>query len=395
MTDVLLREAQGTRTEIGTVVSQELRELTGAAVVAVYVTASGGAHWLAGLAGPARAVSLARAPGLALRACSTLRCAHADDAELRELERLGLSCGDALAAPLVSDGEALGSLLLVMPADDDLVADEELVADVAVLTASAFAAERRLALDDTRSSKSWRGRSRVCTIRSPGGSRAGTRESAEPPPSAGSRSARVLADELLRRSDLQIVAALTGALEAKDSETAAHSHRVQLYALALARALEPSLLRDPSVEFGFVLHDVGKLGIPDHVLRKPGPLTDSEQRVMRTHTVLGEQLLRDVTLLHGEGLKVVRSHHERWDGLGYPDGLRRDEIPLAARVFAVADALDAITSERPYRAARSWAGAVAEILDGGGRQFDPDVVDAFLERERPLCDLHLELAAAS
>ena len=103
---------------------------------------------------------------------------------------------------------------------------------------------------------------------------------------------------------------------------------------------------------------------------------------MRTHTLLGEQLLRDVELLHGDGLKVVRGHHERWDGLGYPDGLAGREIPLAARIFTVADVLDAITSDRPYRAARTWDDAAAEILAGRGRQFDPDVVDAFARASR-------------
>jgi HD-GYP domain-containing protein (c-di-GMP phosphodiesterase class II) len=146
------------------------------------------------------------------------------------------------------------------------------------------------------------------------------------------------------------------------------------------------------VEFGFLLHDVGKIGIPDHVLQKRGPLDDSELRLMRTHTVLGEQLLRDVDLLHGDGLRVVRSHHERWDGLGYPDGLVRLEIPLAARVFSVADALDAMTSDRPYRSARTWDEAVGEILSERGRQFDPDVVDVFRDRERALQGIRCELA---
>src|SRR5204863_3881481 len=113
---------------------------------------------------------------------------------------------------------------------------------------------------------------------------------------------------------------------------------------------------------GFVLHDVGKIGIPDSILQKAGPLTMPERRVMQTHTVLGEQMLSGVTLLQGGGLAVVRSHHERWDGRGYPDGRAGTEIPIAARVFAVADALDAMTSDRPYRAAMSWEHAGREIL---------------------------------
>jgi ribonuclease P protein subunit RPR2 len=200
--------------------------------------------------------------------------------------------------------------------------------------------------------------------------------------------------DVLQRTYRQTVAALAGALESKDFGTGLHSQRVQRYALELAQAIEPKLLLDGGVEFGFLLHDVGKIGIPDHVLQKRGPLDDSELRLMRTHTVLGEQLLRDVELLHGDGLRVVRSHHERWDGLGYPDGLVRLEIPLAARVFSVADALDAMTSDRPYRTARSWDEAVAEILSERGRQFDPDVVDAFRERELALHGIRRDLAAA-
>jgi response regulator RpfG family c-di-GMP phosphodiesterase len=199
---------------------------------------------------------------------------------------------------------------------------------------------------------------------------------------------------LLQRTYRQTVTALAGALESKDFGTATHSQRVQRYAVELAQAIEPNLLLDPSVEYGFLLHDVGKIGIPDRILQKPGPLDDSELRLMRTHTLLGEQLLRDVELLHGDGLKVVRGHHERWDGLGYPDGLAGKEIPLAARIFTVADVLDAITSDRPYRAARTWDEAAAEILAGRGRQFDPDVVDAFRERDPALRGIRRELAAA-
>ena len=200
--------------------------------------------------------------------------------------------------------------------------------------------------------------------------------------------------ELLQRTYRQTMAALAGALESKDLATASHSQRVQRYATELAQAIEPALLHDPSVEYGFLLHDVGKIGIPDHVLQKRGPLNVAEQQLMRTHTVLGEQLLVDVDLLHGDGLKVVRGHHERWDGHGYPDGLAGQEIPLAARIFALADTLDAITSDRPYREARSWQDAAAEIRLERGRQFDPDVVDAFCAYELTLRGIRRELAAA-
>ena len=201
--------------------------------------------------------------------------------------------------------------------------------------------------------------------------------------------------ELLQSAYLQTVSALAGALESKDTGTRAHSQRVQSYATALAQAVgEGAVVRDGSAPYGFLLHDVGKIGIPDGILQKPGPLSTAERRKMETHTVLGEAMLSGVVFLKGEGLKIVRSHHERWDGRGYPDGLVRDEISLGARIFAVADALDAMTSHRPYRRALSWNAAHAEILEQRKRQFDPDVVDAFVMVEPALREIRRELAAA-
>jgi putative two-component system response regulator len=201
--------------------------------------------------------------------------------------------------------------------------------------------------------------------------------------------------KLLQSAYLQTVSALASALESKDTGTRAHSQRVQSYASVLAAAVgQASLTRDQSTPYGFLLHDVGKIGIPDGILQKPGPLSPAERRKMETHTVLGEAMLSGVVFLKGEGLKIVRSHHERWDGRGYPDGLVRDEIPLGARIFAVADALDAMTSNRPYRRALSWSAARAEILEQRKRQFDPDVVDAFLTAEPELRGIRRELAAA-
>jgi diguanylate cyclase (GGDEF)-like protein len=688
--DPLVRLAHGiakasNRASIGTIVSRELLELAEASAAAAYLATSEAGLSLAGCAGAARARRFASAPGLALDAFTSQAAVHAGVEDLRELARLGLHCSSALAVPLISDGEVLGSLLVTMPPDSDLVADEEFVSDIAELVASAFGSERRLALthaearrdaltglanrraleerleaglreaaavdrevtvvlfdlDDFKryndegghaagdavlaqvgraaarvlrageelfrvggdefalvvegdAEAGWSvagrvqgalagqtrggslptisaglatfpgdgrtcvqllaaadeglyeskrtGKSKISTTPRGGGACAGEREPADTLPRAGSRPSRMLfvdddpalltllrttfelidvevadaataaaaraaiasqppdvvvldiglpdvdgltlcrrlkddpttswigivlltgADEaesvarrsgadallrkpfsplellgvverlagglsagpfepapaaatgeqllryandlrrlleiergrqaLLRRTYEQTVAALAGVLESKDSGTATHSQRVQRYAVELTKAIEPALLRDPSVEYGFLLHDVGKIAIPDHVLQKPGPLDDSELRLMRTHTLLGEQLLRDVDLLNGEGLRVVRHHHERWDGLGYPDGLSGREIPLAARIFSVADVLDAITSDRPYRAARSWDDAAEEILAGRGRQFDPDVVDAFVAREPALQGIRVELAAA-
>jgi len=200
--------------------------------------------------------------------------------------------------------------------------------------------------------------------------------------------------ELLQSAYLQTVSALASALESKDTGTRAHSQRVQRYATALAEAVGQAAVRNESTAYGFLLHDVGKIGIPDGILLKPGPLSLAERRKMETHTVLGEAMLSGVVFLKGDGLKIVRSHHERWDGRGYPDGLVRDEIPLGARIFAVADALDAMTSHRPYRRAMSWNAAHAEILEQRKRQFDPDVVDAFVTIDSTLREIRRELAAA-
>jgi ribonuclease P protein subunit RPR2 len=198
---------------------------------------------------------------------------------------------------------------------------------------------------------------------------------------------------LLQDAYNETVAALASALESKDTGTRAHSQRVQRYALELARSVSPDLVEDPSAEYGFLLHDVGKIGIPDRILQKPGPLNEGETRLMRTHTLLGEQMLGGVAFLQGEGLRIVRSHHERWDGAGYPDGLEGGDIPLAARIFAVADSLDAMTSDRPYRPALTWVDAGREIVGESRSQFDPSVVKAFLEREDRLLAIRSQLAA--
>jgi ribonuclease P protein subunit RPR2 len=199
---------------------------------------------------------------------------------------------------------------------------------------------------------------------------------------------------LLAEGYRETVTALATALESKDSGTGIHSQRVQRYALELARALGSDLVEDPSAEYGFLLHDVGKIGIPDSILQKPGPLTQEERSQMQTHTVLGEQMLGGVAFLQGAGLAIVRSHHERWDGAGYPDGLKGSDIPLGARVFAVADTLDAMTSDRPYRRALPWLSAGAEILRGRGGQFDPAVVGAFQDAEPRLQAVYVKLKAA-
>jgi ribonuclease P protein subunit RPR2 len=196
----------------------------------------------------------------------------------------------------------------------------------------------------------------------------------------------------LRRA--HTVGALAEALNAKDPATSRHALRVQRYALALTEEVDALLLDDPSLEWGYLLHDIGKLEIPDAILNKPGPLNPYERRLIQQHPRLGADILAEVAVLQGEGIRVVRSHHERWDGRGYPDALAGEEIPLGARIFAVADAVDAITSDRPYRSARPWTDAIDELIAGDGSQFDPQIITAFIAHEPRLRRIHYEHQAA-
>jgi HD-GYP domain-containing protein (c-di-GMP phosphodiesterase class II) len=193
----------------------------------------------------------------------------------------------------------------------------------------------------------------------------------------------------LRASYVATVRALANAVEARDAYTGRHAERVAAYGLAIARAGGMSLADDPETEFGFLLHDVGKVAVPDAILFKPERLTEHERAVMERHPVIGWEILRDVDFL-GDAKLVVRSHHERWDGLGYPDGLSREEIPLAARVFSVADTFDALTTDRPYRPGMDAMKARDVVLEVSGTQFDPAVVEAFMDVVE-LADLAREL----
>jgi ribonuclease P protein subunit RPR2 len=180
----------------------------------------------------------------------------------------------------------------------------------------------------------------------------------------------------LRASYMATVRALSNAVEARDAYTGKHADRVNAYGLELARRAGLDVVGRPELEFGFLLHDVGKVAVPDAILFKTGPLTEDERALIAQHPVTGAEILRDVTFL-GDGIDVVRHHHERWDGGGYPDGLAGEAIPLPARVFAVADTLDALTSDRPYRDAVGWDVAREIVHDAAGTQFDPAVVAAY------------------
>jgi ribonuclease P protein subunit RPR2 len=180
----------------------------------------------------------------------------------------------------------------------------------------------------------------------------------------------------LQRSYMATVRALSNAVEARDAYTGKHAERVTAYGIELAHVMSLSLTEDPATEFGFLLHDIGKVAIPDAILYKPGRLTDKERALMRQHPLIGAEIIAGIDFLGAAG-NVVRSHHERWDGGGYPDGLAGERIPIAARVFALADVLDALTTDRPYRPASPLAEARRMIVAGAGSQFDPAVVRAF------------------
>jgi putative two-component system response regulator len=189
--------------------------------------------------------------------------------------------------------------------------------------------------------------------------------------------------KLLQDAYRQTATALADAVDARDRATGLHAQRVRRYALELAEVVAPSLVEDPSLEYGFLLHDVGKIGIPESILNKPGPLTDDEFTVMKRHTVIGADIISGIPGME-EVVALVRSSHERWDGRGYPDGLQGNEVPRGAYVIAVCDAYHAMTEDRVYRKAMSVEGAVEELRRCSGSQFMPAAVDALITVvERP------------
>ncbi len=183
--------------------------------------------------------------------------------------------------------------------------------------------------------------------------------------------------EQLEQSYDDTLEALGGALDLKDAETEGHCQRVTAFTISIARAMGVPQEIMPSIARAAFLHDIGKMAIPDSILRKPGPLTDDEKQVMRRHCEIGYNMVTRIPFLR-DAAEIVLSHQEFFDGTGYPRGLRGEEIPLGARIFAVADALDAMISDRPYRRALPLSHARNEIRRCSGTQFDPDVVEVFL-----------------
>jgi putative nucleotidyltransferase with HDIG domain len=182
----------------------------------------------------------------------------------------------------------------------------------------------------------------------------------------------------LERSYDITLEALGDALDLKDAETEGHSKRVTAFTIAIARAMGLSADRIRVIARGAFLHDIGKMAIPDAILRKPGALTPEEVAIMKEHCWHGYQILRKIPFLT-EAAEIVFAHQEKWDGSGYPRSLKGDEIPLGSRIFSLADTMDAIMSDRPYRAAQPFSVARDEIIKWSGRQFDPNIVKTFVE----------------
>jgi len=192
--------------------------------------------------------------------------------------------------------------------------------------------------------------------------------------------------EALQQAADALVEALVTALDAREHETGLHSKRVACHTLVLARRFSDDETRLKQIFRGALLHDVGKIGIPDAILLKHGSLTDAEWAVMRTHPQKGQVILQGVPFLR-EAAEIVLTHEERFDGTGYPRGLRGEAIPWGARLFAVVDTPDAITTDRPYRPAQTFDAARAEILRGAGAQFDPKACEAFDAEQKVLREM--------
>jgi HD-GYP domain-containing protein (c-di-GMP phosphodiesterase class II) len=220
----------------------------------------------------------------------------------------------------------------------------------------------------------------------------GLRRSRDAPPSVAETDTTSAIPEAgaLPESVAATVEALSRALELHDyrrgelGETRAHITRVTNLALALAEFAAPELAQQPQLEFGFRLHDIGMIGVPNDTLEKRGLLSRAEVDEIREHPWLGERIVAPVQGLHGTARDVIACHHERWDGSGYPRGLHGVEIPLAARIFAIADTFDAMTHDQPYRTAISVEAALSEIAASAGTSFDPELTATFLALQATL-----------
>jgi HD-GYP domain-containing protein (c-di-GMP phosphodiesterase class II) len=283
---------------------------------------------------------------------------------------------DALGVPLILDGRVVGVLVALRRRDAPGFDDGDLS------LATVLAAELALAVDRAGTQGST-GRRLTIAQDQLEAYATDVREVF----AAEKQQAAALVDALgeLERTYLATVRGLAAAVEAKDEYTAGHLYRVSRYGMAMLELMGPRDRDDPKFEYGFLLHDVGKLGIPDAILSKRGSLSRAEWALMKKHPQIGVHILRDIPFLSG-ALEVVCCHHERWDGTGYPNGTRGGEIPFGARLFAVADAFDAMTTDRPYRSAMSIDSAIIELRRKSGSQFWPEAVDALLSIPRKMLE---------
>ncbi len=190
--------------------------------------------------------------------------------------------------------------------------------------------------------------------------------------------ARALAH--LREVHMDTVRVLASAIEEKDPYMRGHSNRVRILSAEMARKLGYKEMEIERIEYGALLHDIGKIAIDQRILDKPGPLTDEERRIIQEHPIIGERIISKVSFF-ADIAPMVRWHHERWDGLGYPDGIKGENIPLPVRILSIVDAFDAMSSDRPYRKALPLEKVLDILKSERGKQFAPDMVDLFLEEE--------------
>lgn len=284
-----------------------------------------------------------------------------------------------LAVPVRFGGKILGSLVLLRNAATDAFDQHDLGLATSIATQFGLSLERRRAEKDlARRVEEVAAAQKQLEVYAVDVARA-VRDERERKQELAS------ALVLLERTYSATVRGLAVAVEAKDEYTGGHLTRVTTFGLMLLRLVAPTHVGDPQFEYGFLLHDMGKLGIPDRVLRKRGPLTAREWQVMKQHPDIGHRILGDIPFLD-RAREIVYSHHERWDGSGYPGGISGVDIPLGARLFAIVDAFDALTSTRPYRRAVRVDAALAEIARNAGTQFWPAAVDAFLSLPRDELD---------
>jgi ribonuclease P protein subunit RPR2 len=271
--------------------------------------------------------------------------------------------GHALGVPLVFQDRLVGALLVSRPAP---------FGDRDVALAEVVGAQLALAIERHRTGEVMERRLAEVTLRQ-------VQLEAE---AVGAEVERVRADKLagqlrdLNESYLATVRGLAIAIETKDENTPGHLQRVTRYGLSMLRILAPDAEQNKQYEYGFLMHDIGMLAVPDAILRKPGELSEQEWELLRGHPAVGYRMLDGIPYL-AQAKEIVLAHHERWDGRGYPLGLEGPDIPLGARVFPLADAFEAMTSDRPYRPAMSVDDALAELRLGAGRQFWPNAVEAF------------------